>query len=48
MNFVLIKLKQNNSCDLKDVLYVQEIFCRYFCYIKCMYKKIIVIKKKIY
>lgn len=25
-----IKLKQNNSRDLKDVLHAQETFCRYF------------------
>lgn len=39
MNFVLIKLKQNNSRDLKDVLHAQETFCRYFRHTKRTHKK---------
>lgn len=38
MNFVLIKLKQNNSRDLKDVLHAQETFCRYFRHTKRTHK----------
>lgn len=34
-----IKLKQNNSRDLKDVLHAQETFCRYFRHTKRTHKK---------
>lgn len=47
MNFVLIKLKQNNSRDLKDVLHAQETFCRYFRHTKRTHKKTTATKKNL-
>lgn len=40
-----IKLKQNNSRDLKNVLHAQETFCRYFRHTKRTDKKTTATKK---
>lgn len=42
-----IRLKQNNSRDLKDVLHAQETFCRYFRHTKRTHKKQQQQKKKL-
>lgn len=42
-----IKLKQNNSRDLKNVLHAQETFCRYFRHTKRTDKKTTATKKNL-